>query len=73
MKNLSPGQKGKISEISERCSLKTRLTDLGFTPNESVYCITQSPLGDPKAYFVKGAVFAVRNCDADKIILYDND
>ena len=73
MKTLFPGQKGRIFEISEQCLIKMRLSDLGFTPEETVFCLTQSPLGDAKAYFVKGAVYAVRNNDADKILLYDSD
>ena len=48
-----------------------RLFDLGFSPEEEVLCLTESPLGDPKAYFVKGAVYAVRNNDAEKIQIYD--
>ncbi|MBE6896201.1 MAG: ferrous iron transport protein A [Ruminococcaceae bacterium] len=73
MKSLLPGQKGTISEISDECLLKIRLTDIGFTPDEPVLCLMQSPLGDPKLYFVKGAAYAVRNRDADRIILYDNE
>ena len=71
MRCLCPGQKGRITEISAQDALKMRLFDLGFSPEEEVLCLTESPLGDPKAYFVKGAVYAVRNNDAEKIQIYD--
>lgn len=41
-----------------------RLYALGFTPGSTVECIAVSPLGDPRAYRVKGTVIALRRRDA---------
>ena len=41
-----------------------RLWELGFIPGAGVECLGQSPLGDPRAYRVRGAVLALRQRDA---------
>lgn len=44
-----------------------RLRDLGLVEGTRVKCVLKSPLGDPAAYRVKGAVIAVREQDAASI------
>ena len=43
--------------------------ELGFFEGERVKKVLKSPLGDPSGYLVCGAVTAIRNADADKIIV----
>ena len=69
MRSLTPGQKGHIEKVNAKGALLMRLSELGFTADEEIICLTESPLGDPKTYFVKGAVYAVRNGDAENIII----
>lgn len=48
---------------------RRRLIDLGFYPGATVICVGRSPMGDPRAYSVCGAVVAIRNPDAEHIIV----
>ena len=72
MKNLfdlNIGQKCKILKILVDDSLKRRLIDIGLTPESMVSCVGQSPLGDPKAFLIGGAVIALRKEICEKIIV----
>lgn len=45
-----------------------RLRDLGFTEGSLVDCVGASPLGDPHAYRIRGAVIALRKADAACVV-----
>ena len=67
--DLNIGQKCKILKIFVDDSLKRRLIDIGLTPKSTVSCVGQSPLGDPKAFLIGGAVIALRKEICEKIIV----
>lgn len=67
--DLNIGQKCKILKIFVDDSLKRRLIDIGLTPESMVSCVGQSPLGDPKAFLIGGAVIALRKEICEKIIV----
>ena len=46
------------------CDMQQRLLDLGFLENTEIECVGKSPLGDPAAYVVCGAVVALRRADS---------
>ena len=48
---------------------KRRMFDLGIMPNTKIKILQKSPYGDPIAYLIRGAVIAIRNEDAEKIIV----
>lgn len=50
-------------------AMRRRLLDLGIIPGTRMVCVGKSPLGDPRAYAVRGKVIAIRKRDADKVIL----
>ena len=62
--DMKPGQKAEITGFLEGISIEQRLKDLGFTSGTKVVCVGRSPLGDPVAYKVCGAVIAIRKEDA---------
>ena len=66
---LTPGEYGIVKGIAEECKLKRRLSDLGIIPGTKVLCVIKSPLGEPKAYLVRGALIALRCEDSKNIIL----
>ena len=66
---LAPGHRAWVGEISAQGELRRRLRDLGFVPGAQVECLGRSPLGDPAAYRVRGAVVALRRRDAQRIAL----
>ena len=58
-----------VTEIAADPDAKQRLTDLGLIPGTRVTCTALSPSGDPRAYLIRGTVIALRNRDADRILL----
>lgn len=46
-----------------------RFYNLGIIENSKIKALYKSPFGDPTAYFVKGAVVAIRKDDAKLIIV----
>ena len=41
--------------------------DIGLVPGTRVKCVLKSPLGDPAAYKIRGAIMAIRKEDGLKI------
>ena len=68
---LQSGEKCLIDKITITGSMRRRLLDLGLTPNTKVECVGKSPLGDPKAFLIRGAVIALREDDCRKIFIKD--
>ena len=66
---LTPGEYGIVEDITKNSKLRQRLLDLGFIPGTEILCVIKSPLGDPTAYFVRGALIALRCQDSENIIL----
>ena len=60
-------QKAIVIEISEHNDLQRRLNDLGLCEGSCVTCLGYSPLGDPHAYLIGGAVIALRNEDCEYV------
>ena len=61
---IAPGETAKIDRLTRSCAMKGRLTDLGFRKGETVECVMESPLGDPRAYRIRGMTVALRRADA---------
>lgn len=62
----------KIDEegiVEDVLSTNPRLKDLGIVKGTRVRCLLKSPLGEPKAYLIRGAVFALRREDAEGILI----
>ncbi len=57
----------EVIEIDKNCPLRRRLFDIGLTPGAQVLLLGKSPLGDPAAYLIRGAVYAIRRADAKYI------
>ncbi len=64
MSEMKIGQRGIIRENTARGDMRRRLCDIGFTRGAQVCCIERSPLLDPTAYLIKGALIALRSEDA---------
>lgn len=69
MDRLPVGIPARISGLDASGELRRRLIELGFFEGERVIKVLESPLGDPSGYLVRGAVTAIRNADAKKIIV----
>lgn len=67
LNQLKPGEKAVVTEIETVNSLRRRLMDIGLVENTTVECVGKSPMGDPAAYLIRGAVIAIRACDCSGI------
>ena len=52
-------------------SIRRRLLDIGLVEDTEVECLGKSPLGDPCAYLIRGAVIAIRSEDCRNILIYE--
>ena len=66
---LEPKQRARISALETDGGIRRRLLDIGLVPKTTVECIGKSPLGDPTAFLVRGAVIALRSEDCKKIYI----
>jgi len=66
---LKPGNSAVVTGLLLEGEIGRRLSEMGLIKNAAVRCIQNSPLGNPVAYFVSGAVIAIRGEDAKKIII----
>jgi DtxR family transcriptional regulator, Mn-dependent transcriptional regulator len=69
LSGLQPGQKGCVLNVSPaaRGPERRRLMDLGIIPGTVVEAELHSPMRDPTAYRVRGALIALRREQADLI------
>lgn len=65
---MARGETGKVKEILQDNANK-RLQDMGLSEGTKVTCVGESPLGDPKAFDIRGTVAAVRKKDAQAVIV----
>jgi len=69
LSQLRPGQYATVQGILTTGTMRRRLLDLGLIEHTEVMCIGKSPLGDPSAYLIRGAVIAIRAKDSRKILI----
>jgi DtxR family Mn-dependent transcriptional regulator len=67
LSSLEPGRAGRILALRCEGLDRRRLLDLGLTPGTVVECAFPSPMGEPKAYRVRGALIALRSEQANEI------
>jgi len=64
LSELNQGDRAVVVDIHSNDSMRRRLQDLGLIKGAEVSCIQKSPLGDPTAYLICGAVIALRYEDS---------
>lgn len=64
---LRPGQTAVVSGLMAQGPMRRRLQDIGLIRGTCVECLSKSPLGDPAAYLIRGAVIALRKNDAAQV------
>ena len=67
LKQLAPGQKGKVIQIQGRGEVYKRLLDMGVAPGSFIEMRRVAPLGDPIEIKVKGYHLSLRKQEAEKI------
>lgn len=64
---ISIGEKCEVVTLLSTGNERRRMLDLGLVKGTAVEAVLKSPAGDPIAYYIRGAVIALRDDDANKI------
>ena len=64
---LKTGEIASVTKINSTGASRRRLMDLGILPGTYLQAELKSPLGDPVAYRVRGALIALRREQAQEI------
>ncbi len=64
---LSPRESGIVTRLLTVGAMRRRFLDVGLIEGTRVECIGRSPMGDPSAYLIRGAVIAIRAVDCKGI------
>ena len=64
---LPEGKSLRVKRVQGEEALVRRLLDLGIIEGAVIDCIGKSPLGEPKAYRVRGCILALRKQEAEQI------
>lgn len=67
MKDLKPGQKGKVLKINAQGATNKRLVEMGVTVGSVIEVERVAPLGDPVDIKVKGYHLSLRKNEAEGI------
>lgn len=67
LKDLSPGQKGKVVNLGEKGPSRRRLMDMGITPGIEIEVVKVAPLGDPIEVNLRGYELSLRKDEANQI------
>lgn len=73
LNNLKLGKIAKVDSLKSSDNERRRMLDLGIVKDTKIEALYKSPSGDPTAYFIRGAVIALRDEDAKKIIINEED
>ncbi len=61
-----------VKEVNAEGLTRRRLLDLGLVPGTRVEVIRRSPVGDPIAFNIRGAVIALRQEESSKVTVIDS-
>lgn len=64
LSKLEQGKQAVVLGIDSDNDMHRRLQDIGLIRGTNVTCVQKSPLGDPVAYLIRGAVIALRSEDS---------
>ena len=59
----------KVIYLTSTGTMRRRMLDLGLIKGTKIKPVQKSPAGDPTAYYIRGAVIALRKEDASQIIV----
>jgi len=67
--DLKVGQSSRVVSVNARGDILRRLLDIGIVNGTKIKCVLKSPLGDPTAFLIRGAVIALRKEDSSNIMV----
>ena len=69
LNKIGIGETAIIEDCFLREKFRDRGLDFGIIKGTEISCVGKSALGDPKAYSISGTTFALRENDAEKIVV----
>lgn len=66
---LPLGGLGRVTGIQAGGQQRRRLMDLGLIPGTTVEAVRRSPVGEPTAFLIRGAMIALRREEAEQIMV----
>lgn len=69
LNKISPGQSAVVKKLKTKGTMRRRLIDIGLIEKTKICCLGRSPLGDPTAFLIRGAVIAIREEDCKDILV----
>jgi ferrous iron transport protein A len=69
MGKLAVGSRAQVVELTGSGKLQRRMLSMGFVPGAEVTVIRKAPLGDPLQYRVKKANIALRQDEANTLLV----
>lgn len=72
LRELNPGEQGKVIGIGEKGPIRRRIMDMGVTPGAVVKIIKVAPLGDPIEINIRGYELSLRKEEAGQIEITQN-
>ena len=70
IKDLKPGQSGKVEAVGGEGALRQHFLDMGVIPGVEVTMIKAAPLGDPIELRIHGYELTLRLTDADTALAF---
>ena len=67
LKELQPGESGRVIKVGSEKVLRRRLLEMGITPGTTVTVKKVAPMGDPIELLLRGYVLSLRLDEAEKI------
>lgn len=67
LRDLKPGQQGRVTAIGTTGAMKRRIMDMGVTPGVEIKVIKVAPLGDPIEVNVRGYELSLRKDEAAQV------
>jgi Fe2+ transport system protein FeoA len=67
LRELSPGQQGRVDRVNGQGAVFKRLLDMGVTPGSLIELRRVAPLGDPIEVKIKGYNLSLRKEEAEHI------
>ena len=62
----------KVVDINAVGELRRRFFDLGIVEGTNIEVLYESPFSDPRAYYIRGAIIAIRSDESKSIIIESN-
>ena len=67
---LKPGEEARVRQVITAGGMGRRLMDLGLVPGTPVVCLGENPGRNLRAYYIRGAVIALREGDSNSVLLH---